>query len=399
MTPPRKPAPPAGPGVLDGLALLATMSDEVVLGTVRDTHRAVTKRLVGRGPRPLGGLPTRAQGLVGDAVYAGIGAGLRGTARGLGAASGRLGEPRLEAHPAGRVVRSAVNGLIGDRLETDGDPLALGAAVRVAGADVDPRDPAALAAAYPDATDAVAVLLHGLGEDESVWGLHREAVGATYPETLAELGVTPVLLRMNTGLGLRVNGVTLAALLRDLVASWPVPPRRLVLVGHSMGGLVIRAATAVADATGDPAGPTRAWTDLVTDVVTLGTPHLGAPLAGHVGLGSRALARLEETAAFGRLLDHRSTGIRDLVAGLDEDVAALPRARYHLVAGVLPTLRGGPLLGDLLVRPPSAHGRGPGGRDLFPGADRLLLRGADHFALANHADVHAALRRWLASPL
>ena len=124
---------------------------------------------------------------------------------------------------------------------------------------------------------------------------------------------------------LRENGVALASLLQDLVDRWPVGATRIALVGHSMGGLIVRAAGAVA-------GPTDAWTDLVSDVVTLGTPHLGAPVARGIGHGSRGLARLPETAAFGRILDWRSVGVHDLVAGLADDVPPLPHARYRLVA-------------------------------------------------------------------
>ncbi len=117
----------------------------------------------------------------------------------------------------------------------------------------------------------------------------------------------------------------------------------------------MRAAGAVATATS-----TRPWTDLVSDVVTLGTPHLGAPIARGIGHGSRGLARLPETAAFGRILDWRSVGVHDLVVGLAEDVPPLPHARYRLVAATLTASQRHPVghvVGDLLVRPPSAYGR------------------------------------------
>ncbi len=54
--------------------------------------------------------------------------------------------------------------------------------------------------------------------------------------------MTPVYLRYNTGLPVGRNGADLAWLLDDLVAAWPVPVRSIALVGHSMGGLVVRAA-------------------------------------------------------------------------------------------------------------------------------------------------------------
>ena len=173
------------------------------------------------------------------------------------------------------------------------------------------------------------VFLHGLCENESYWQRGRERIGTTYGEMLADEGWTPVFLRANTGLGLRENGAALSALMQRLVEAWPVPVDRIALVGHSMGGLIS------ARPARSPATSTRPWTDRVSDVVTLGTPHLGAPIARGIGHGSRGLARLPETAAFGRILDWRSVGVHDLVAGLAEDVPPLPHARYRLVAATL----------------------------------------------------------------
>ena len=78
---------------------------------------------------------------------------------------------------------------------------------------------------------------------------------------------------------------------------------------------------------------------------------------------------LPETAAFGRILDWRSVGVHDLVAGLAEDVPPLPHARYRLVAATVTTSPRHPVgavVGDLLVRVPSAYGRDRGGAELFP---------------------------------
>jgi len=284
-----------------------------------------------------------------------------------------------------------VNGLIGDRLARERPRLAVPLAVRRDGRDV-PLRTDALQTAFPAATGRVALLLHGLSEDESAFGRHRDRLGTTYADTLAELGWTPVLLRANSGLSLRENGVALAALVEDLVEAWPVGVARIAFVGHSMGGLMIRAACAVATDAREP------WTDLLTDVVTLGTPHLGAPLADGVGRGSRALGRLPESAAFGRILDQRSVGVLDLVAGLGDEAPALPHVHYHLVSATLsrsPRHPVGWALGDLLVRQPSAYGASRRHPGLFPGADRLHLPRAGHFDLLNHPDVHRALREWL----
>jgi hypothetical protein len=370
------------------------VADELVVRTAHDTHVAWLDRVHGVLRRSAGAGPGSGERLhrgVATGVYGGLGLGLRVVSRGLGLAADRGLGPAWDADRRSRLVTATVNGLIGDRLERERPRLAIPMAVRVGGVDVSLTG-AAVAAAFPSPTGRLVVLLHGLCEDETAWDRHRDRRGTTYGETLAGQGWTPVLLRANSGLPLRENGVALATLLRDLVDAWPVPVERIALVGHSLGGLVLRAASAVVD--GDGAG----WTGLVSDVVTLGTPHLGAPLARGVGTGSGWLGRFPESAAFGRVLDWRSQGVHDLVEGLAEEVPPLPRARYRLVAATLTRSTRHPLgafAGDLLVRPPSAYGRSRG-RALFPDADVLHLPRAHHFDLLNDARVEEALVHWLA---
>jgi len=377
----------AGPSLLDAVSLLAEVADEIVVKTARDTHLAALDRVasVTRGRNALH------RGIAG-AVYGGLGLGLRSASVGLDKVAATGVGPRLEEGARGRFVSSAVNGLIGDRLLRERPQLAIPMAVRLHGADVG-LEPDDLAAAYPEATGRLVLFLHGLCENESYFRRGRERMGTTYAEMLAGLGWTPLMLRANTGLPLRENGAALTALVQRVVDAWPVPVSRIALVGHSLGGLVIRAAGAVADGVEDP------WRDRVSDVITLGTPHLGAPIAWGIGHGSRGLGRLPETAAFGRILDWRSQGVHDLVAGLAEDVPPLPHARYRLVAATLTASQRHPvgdLVGDLLVRPRSAYGRDRRGRELFPGAEVLHVGRSDHFDLLNHPEVHAAMRRWLA---
>lgn len=385
-------------GLLDGLSLLTEVAEELGVRTARDTHLAWLDRVdavLGRTAGPAGTTPGVLHRAIAQGVYGGLGAGLRATGRRLEAAAGLdLGErwdPPLDRGGRGRFVHSAVNGLIGDRLARERPRVAIPMGVRADGTDV-PLDRAGLGAAFPSATGQLVVFLHGLCENESHWNLRREERGSSYPETVAALGWTPVMLRANTGLSIRENGAALASLLQVVTEAWPVPVERVALVGHSMGGLIFRAAVDVVTACDDP------WVSRVSDVVTLGTPHLGAPLAKHVGDGARLLALLPELAAFGRILDMRSVGVHDLVDGLAEDVAPLPHARYHLVAGTLtrsPRHPVGAVLGDMLVRMPSACGRRGRTVELFPGADVLHVPGAGHFDLLNHPRVHRALADWL----
>lgn len=385
-----------GPGLLDALSLLVEVADELGVRTARDTHLAWLDRVHGVLDRSLG--PTsasagRAHRMIATGVYGGLGAGLQVVTRGLDAAvAAGLDDhtgPRLDDRPRGQLVRAAVNGLIGDRLEQERPRLAITMAPRVGGRDV-PLTAEGLAAAYPTATGRVVVLLHGLFENDACWQRARVRRGTTYAEELAELGWTPVLLRANSGLPVRTNGAALASVLETLVAHWPTEVTQVALIGHSMGGLVIRAATAVQGE--------WTWRERVSDVVTLGTPHLGAPLARGVRQGSGLLGRLPEVAGFGRILDQRSAGVDDLIEGLDEDFAPLPHARYRLVSATLAASPRHPtsaFFGDLLVRQDSAYGRDRRGRNLFPDGEVLHLRG-HHFDLLNDDRVAAALTRWLA---
>jgi pimeloyl-ACP methyl ester carboxylesterase len=382
------------PGLLGALALATEVADELVVGTVRDVHQAWGRRVASAVNAATGGaarVPVAVHDGIARSIYCGIGTGLRGASRALRAADRSGVGARLEHSPHGRFVVSAVNGLIGDKLVEQQSDLAIEMAVRQDGRDV-PARTEDLARAFPDASADLVVFLHGLSESESSWDLDRHDTGAGYGERLREESSwTPVFLRANTGLPIAENAVALASLLDRLVGAWPTPVRRIALVGHSMGGLIMRAACAV-DL--DSATP---WHELVTDVVTLGSPHLGAPIERGLHLGATLLGRVPEMAPFGRILEYRSVGILDLRAGLAGDVQNLPNARYRLVAATLHASHRHPLsvaLGDLLVRYPSATGRPRRGPAMFPDADVLHIRG-DHFDLLNHPEVYDALRGWL----
>jgi hypothetical protein len=174
-----------------------------------------------------------------------------------------------------------------------------------------------------------------------------------------------------------------------------------------MGGLVIRSALAQSEqATG--------WLGLVRDTVTLGTPHLGAPLEQATAALTRALSRLGETRAIATVLAARSAGIKDLRHGnlLEADWAghhpdALGNRRTHVPLHegarhfvVLSTLSGpvAHVLGDLLVHPKSALGdTGDDLRLSFPAENVAQLAGLHHFDLLNHPSVYQQMHQWLTS--
>jgi pimeloyl-ACP methyl ester carboxylesterase len=399
---------------------LAGVGVAAAVGLVRDTHLALARRaftLSGPG----GGPAHVAHDAISSGVYAAVGGGARvaASAAGVVAAMRARRAPayrRITDRPRGNVVVGAVNGAWGDRLERWGSPLALGMTVRRFDCDV-PVTADSLARTYADATGDVVVFLHGLCETEAAWRLgavgHWGAAGSTHGSRLRQAcGATPVYLRYNTGRHVCDNGADLSDLLARLVAAWPVPLTRLTLVGHSMGGLVIRAACA---AGGDERPE---WLGLAQRVVFLGSPHLGAPLEVAADRATRALRRLPETRALGDALASRSVGIKDLRFGAvrrddwgaavdfdvpcdePEDCAPLLETAEHYYVGATLGRRtdtvAARVLGDALVPWSSASGAGPR-RRLALDVDRgRHLAGLHHFDLLNHPRVYAVLEEWLA---
>jgi pimeloyl-ACP methyl ester carboxylesterase len=200
--------------------------------------------------------------------------------------------------------------------------------------------------------------------------------------------------------------------MEQLVAAWPGGADGIALVGHSMGGLVARSAC------WHGAQDHAEWVRLVRQSVSLGTPHMGAPLEQAVHVLSAGLAALPETRPVANLLRRRSGGIRDLRQGslVDEDsrdrdpdalrtaacaeVPLLEGATHCFVSATITRSDRHPLarlLGDTLVLVPSASGRSRTRRIPFDEEYGMHVGGATHFALLNHPAVYERLRDWLAA--
>jgi hypothetical protein len=319
--------------------------------------------------------------------------------------------------PRSRTARvlGALNGLKGDAIAVGYPELAFPMALRdhVNGGDAQPTR-SGLTTAYPHASGRIAVFVHGLCESDRSWWdgaeRHHGEPSVSYGALLeADLGFTPAYLRYNSGLAVADNGRELAALLDDVVAAWPVPVRDLVLIGHSMGGLVARSACHHAELGG------RSWAGLVRHVICVGTPHLGAPLERGVHRLVPVLDRVPEARPLAAMLRDRSPGVQDLRHGVfatdqyhdDPDgyladrrreVPFLPGVTYCFVGATITRDRHHPLgrvMGDLLVTYPSASGS-DGHRTIpFEVEHGAHVGGLTHFALLNHPTVYAHLRRWL----
>jgi pimeloyl-ACP methyl ester carboxylesterase len=342
-------------------ALTRLAFDELGLsaGGIGQIHRAIADRAF-PGPGPAKALHDGISG----AVYASV--------AGAAALAGRAASAVLPEREVSPVVLGVLNGLNGDVLEP---PLAIPMTLSVEGPE----------------TPRLAIFVHGLFETELAW---RYGGGPRYGDRLP--GWTPVYVRYNTGRHISESGRSLSQKLEALVAERDV--EQIALIGHSLGGLVARSAC---HAGGD-------WTGRVTHVVSLGSPHTGAPLESAVHYAAAALGAVPETRPLSRFLRRRSAGIRDLRNGslVDEDwrgrdpdalraaackeVPLLDGATHCFVAATVTSRADHPvarLVGDWLVLERSATHRAQ---------EALHVGSAHHLALLNHPDVYARLSDWLA---
>jgi pimeloyl-ACP methyl ester carboxylesterase len=390
---------------------LVRLAAEEVAGAIdslHSIHGSIAARAFRRTP---GAAPVQ---WMHDTISGAVYGGMKGSARGLGRAaeSALAHRPHvISTTPRGAALVAAVNGLIGDTLDRRQSALCQPMSVRVDGEPVG-LERKQLAEAFPGAAPRVAVFLHGLMETEFSWRWGAREIGDDYGSLLErELGVTPVYVRYNSGLRISENGRALADLLEDLVAAWPVPVQEVALVGHSMGGLVARSGAHHAELNH------KVWPTLVRQIVSLGTPHMGAPLEQAVHWASAGLHVLPETRPFSRFLRRRSGGIRDLRQGslvdrdwLDrdpdalraeacEEVPLLHGATHCFVTATItrsPKHPLGRLIGDYLVLQPSGSGRSRTRRLAFEEEYGHHVGGTHHFALLNHPAVYDKLRVWLA---
>jgi pimeloyl-ACP methyl ester carboxylesterase len=405
---------PGGPTAADefgGGARLLTDAAGTVAHAVQRMHRAIARRsfaVAGRAALPVKAVHDGISELVYAQVRAGIGAG-GALVEVASRAAGRFHpDGTLTDSTVGRAVTGVLNGAFGERAEIRGELLPEAMTLRVAGHRVT-LDAPSLAEVYPEASGRLAVFLHGVIETER-WWFHRPAdreqpPGRDFGARLAEdFACSPLYLRYNSGRHISDNGRELMRVLSEITSAWPVPVTEIVLIGHSMGGLVARSAVHQAAEAELP------WLPKVTKLVCLGTPHSGAPLERGANVLTSVLRRFDESAPLGELLAGRSSGIKDLRhgylheqqwAGRDPDIlfeAAEPvetllpaGTRLYFLSATLARREDSLLaqgIGDLLVMPKSA---GDGTQQ----ADRRWLGGLHHFHLLHRDEVYEVILDWL----
>ena len=337
-----------------------------------------------------------------------------------------------------------LNGALGDQLAARHDPRTIQLSFRRGGHDVAVAD---LGLREPH--QKTVVFVHGLMGDELIWQSGSAATPSSAlrygPRLAAEASVRVLYVRYNTGLHISENGRALSRLLTDLLAAYPDAVGELVLVGHSMGGLVIRSAGYYAAQVRveseevrvkkEKATPTcdqqlltlhsqllpDSWLAHLRTVFLLGVPHEGSYLEQNGLLVERLLRRINlfPTRFVSEAIARRSNGIKDLGQALlvDEDwqqpddpalprprtaVPLLPGVRYHVLVGAwlrasLPkAVRD--YFGDGLVGRASAQGQLFADETALPPGTSVRtarFEAQHHVGLLHHPEVYQYLRQWV----
>ena len=376
---------------------MAVDGAEAVAEVVETMHRTIQLR-----PGPLGAAASdRPRGITGF-VYRCVRGGIRLVGRAIDAGLAPVTAllPEGESSPAIDAYRSAANGVYGDYLLRTGNPLAIDMSLHYRGQRLDIRNPSSVFEQQDDVTAASKLLLlvHGLCMNDRQWNRDGHDHGAALAD---EFGYSPLYLRYNSGLNIASNGRMLAEMLETLIGNWATPVDEIVIIGHSMGGLVARSA----GHQGQKAG--HAWPKYLRKLVFLGTPHHGAPLerGGH-GL-DWAMELSPYSMPITRLSKARSAGINDLRHGTisaGETAVPLPSGVKCYAAGAVRaakrSLLSEHLIGDGLVPLNSALGRHRDSRRrlAIPKDRQWVGYRMGHRDLLNHPGVYAQLRAWLQQP-
>ena len=411
------------------LAIEATKS---ITDVVEAMHRTI-----GSGPEILGRPMAGPTAVFTGPVYATIRGATKLVGAGIDVALEQLGQalsPVLGDGGAAaqrETVLAVLNGVLGDYLHDTANPLAIDMKLRSGGRRLElerdalrarflgsragkagPPDFARLrlaarsACEFPDAGAKLLVLVHGSCLNDLSWSRAGHEHGAALAR---DLGYTPVYLHYNTGLHVSTNGRAFSELLEELVSAWPAAIDELVILAHSMGGLVARSACRAGEIAG------HEWRRKLSKMIFLGTPHHGAPLERYGNWVDVLLDVSPYSAPLGRLGRIRSAGVTDLRYGnvLDEHWASRDRFAFgrdsraplplpagvecYAIAATTASAPRAPLPGDGIVPVDSALGRHATSELTlsFAEARQWIGFGMGHLDLLDREEVYAKIRSWL----
>lgn len=304
-----------------------------------------------------------------------------------------------------------LNGVVGDKLEEKLNSLAVKMQFYKSGKPIT-LTKEEITKVYPKPSSKICILVHGLVSDELMWNYpkSKENYGSMLQK---ELGYTPFYLRYNSGLHISENGKNLSILIHTLIKNYPTTVKELILIGHSMGGLVIRSACYY----GDKQNVT--WIYKIKKIFLLGSPHLGAPLEKFGNVVTNVLEKIPNpfTKITKNVINLRSAGIKDLRYGylIDEDwkgkdpdallknsknhVPLQEGVKYYVITGTItenPESFFATWFGDAMVRKPSALGKSSNEKFHLPipEENHKEFPGIDHIQLMNEPKIYTQIKEW-----
>jgi triacylglycerol lipase len=171
------------------------------------------------------------------------------------------------------------------------------------------------------------VLAHGLlGFDKIQIGGRDHSYFRGVSRRLMSVGAEVHRPRVSSSASIAVRAEEFARMVRM------IPAKKVNVIAHSMGGLDARYAIA-----------RLGLSDRIATLVTIGTPHLGTPLAD---LGTKLTDILRIKALIGRVVDIK--GLYDLtterMSAFNRDIANVDGVHYVSVIGRIERKRANPLL-------------------------------------------------------
>ena len=315
---------------------------------------------------------------------------------------------QIKASDKKEIILSVLNGVIGDYLEEKENPLKIEMQFRYRLKSL-LLDPKSLKATYPNINGKIILMLHGSCMNDIQWTRKKHNHGNIIAK---ELNKTPIYLNYNSGRHISTNGKALNDCLEELVKNWPVPIEELVIIAHSMGGLVARSALYYGEQ------EQKNWTKDLKKVVFLGTPHHGSHVERKGNYLDIILETIPYVKPFARLGKIRSAGVTDLRHGnlVDEDwknndrferkadqrqhIPIPKQIEFYSIAAVIgkkTTTVSAKILGDTLVDVKSALGqhKNPDKSLLFKKENSWIVYENNHLDLLSNPKITEKIKEWL----
>lgn len=313
-------------------------------------------------------------------------------------------QPKVEKRDNKEIIRSALNGVIGDYLEKKDNPLKMEMQFRTRNQETI-LSKESINKSIKNVNGKILLMIHGSVMNDVQWSRKDHNHGELLAE---ELNKSLVYIYYNSGKHVSTNGKEFSELLETLVSNWPVPVEEIVFIGYSMGGLLARSVLYYGKL------ENKKWVKYLKKNIFLGTPHHGSSLERNGNLVDVTLSSIYYTKPFARLGKIRSAGVTDLRYGnlIDEDWKgddrferlgdqrkAIPLSKsvknYSIAAslGTLKDLNSG----DGLVSIDSAFGKHDNQTKSlnFEEENTKVVYGVSHLGLLNSLSVYDQLKEWV----